>query len=274
MGQWKPYSCVEQTITATQTVGTTSEANTPTFRATSDDNEGAVYQVIFTAGAGANYDTFYYKKSIDGGVSYTSYYAAPSGTDLLRHSVSGTVFHSFDKGVEMSIPNGSNLITTDTWQFTVPALEKRYDGGIHAFIAIPYIAGTTEGQGIIYSEDIPFAFDSGFSMFSNARNLTYIHKNGSHLGNSGTSVDLQWTVNGTDYIQGFELSDDADWGGGAGTDRGNIVIYDKGDASGTRPLETGGDTLKYRLKLQFEEEAGGEKILHYRQYGHYAIYKN
>ena len=39
MGQWKPYSCVEQTVTATQIVGTTSAADTPTFRVTSDDNE-------------------------------------------------------------------------------------------------------------------------------------------------------------------------------------------------------------------------------------------
>ena len=209
MGQWKPYSCISQIITTTQAAGTTSEANTPAFRATSDDNEGIVYQVVFQA---ATTDTFYVKKSTDGGSTFQSYYAAPHpSTDVIQpgsHDEDKDVFMSIDAGVEIAMPYQSNLVNNDAFQFTVPTLEKRYDGGIHAFIEIGYSAGTTEGSGIIYSEDIPFAFDSGFTMYSNARNLSYIYNQTDILGNAGTSIDLQWTVDGTNYIDGFELTDD------------------------------------------------------------------
>ena len=273
MGQWKPYSCISQIITTTQAAGTTSEANTPAFRATSDDNEGIVYQVVFQA---ATTDTFYVKKSTDGGSTFQSYYAAPHpSTDVIQpgsHDEDKDVFMSIDAGVEIAVPFQSNLVNNDAFQFTVPTLEKRYDGGIHAFIEIGYSAGTTEGSCIIYSEDIPFNFKSGFTMYSNARNLSYIYNQTDILGNAGTSVDLQWTVDGTNYIDGFELTDDANWS--VLEDRGKITVYDKGDATGTAPLETGGDTLKYRLRVQFEDLDGGEKILSQRQYGHFAIYKH
>jgi len=274
MGQWKRYSCVPAYPTLTQTTGTCDAADWPKVRITNDTNVGVVYRIIISSITGTN--TFYIKKSTDGGASFQSIYAAPhpSTDKRVPSAVSSDddYYCSSDDGFEIAWPDdtSNDQAVNDAWDFTVPSLEKVYDGGIHGFVELPYVEGAS---GIKYSEDIPFNLASTATVSMNSRDLNYVYNATDVVGNAGTTINLQWSVDGTNYVNGFELVNDLNFQVPDDRDK-YITIYDKGDVSGTAPLETGGDSLKYRFKIEYEDLAGGEKTMAHNQFLHIAIYNH
>ena len=278
MGQWKNYRCIAQDITGEQTNGTTSESDWPKLRATGDANEGATYTIVWTPGIdgfGSAQDSFHYIKN-EGKSGEETVYAGLSGTDKFVHVINGTggggetVYASIDEGVEIAIPVDT-YTTNDKFKFTIPKLERVYDGGIHGFCKMAFGIGTE-----LYTDPIPFKLGNVATFDLNSRLIRYTLNSSDTLGNSATSVDLQWSVDGTNYIDGFELINDTNLDDIiAPLDSSNCVaIYDKGDATGTPPKETGGDSRIYRIKFAYENLGGGEKILGRKQYLHVAIYNH
>jgi hypothetical protein len=285
MGQWKNYRCIAQDLVGEQTSGSTSAADFPKLRATGDANEGVTYTIVMSSGIGGagTTDSFHYIKN-EGKGNEETVYAGISGTYKFVHTINGTdlsgnyVYASIDEGVEIAIPN-NNYSTGDKFKFTIPKLERVYDGGMHGFCQMAFLPGTTEGSGIIYTDDIPFKLAHTATFMCNAKALTYTISENDNTGNSGTDIDLQWSLDGTNYFDGFELINDSNLGdqlgAGIAIDRYNMTaVYDKDDAIGTPPEQTGGYSPKYRLKFQYQDLTGGEKELGRKQYLHVAIYNH
>ena len=273
MGQWKRYSCVPAYPTLTQTTGTCNAADWPKVRITSDTNAGVVYRIII--GNIASTNCFYIRKSLDNKATWTNIYAAPSTTDLFFPStiVSGAEHYaSCDEGIEIDWPDdtANDQEVNDAWDFTVPSLERVYDGGIHGFVDMAYAEGIS---GIKYSEDIPFNLSEVSTIAINARHVNYNFNQTDVVGNAGSTTTLQWSVDGIKWINGFELGADLNYSDSDDRDQ-QITVYDKGDVTGTVPLETGGDSLKYRIKTHYEDLTGNEKTIAQNQFLHVAIYNH
>tara|TARA_R100001082_G_scaffold18665_1_gene9229 strand:+ start:735 stop:1556 length:822 start_codon:yes stop_codon:yes gene_type:complete len=273
MGQWKRYRCIAQSITGEQTSGSTLAVDFPKLRATGDANEGATYTIVMTGNSGT--DHFHYIKN-EGKGNEETVYAGVGTTDKFVHVVNGTdlagnlVYASIDEGVEIAIPNNT-YTTGDKFKFTIPKLEKVYDGGIHGFCQMAFAIGST-----LYTDPIPYKISEVATFAINSRFVRYTVNSSDTTGNSGTSTDLQYTVDGTNYTDGFELINDTNMGDAvAPLDSENCTaIFDKSDATGTAPKETGGQAVKYRLKFSYENLGGGEKILGRKQFLHVAIYNH
>lgn len=273
MGQWKNYSCVPAYPTLTHTTGDCAEADWPKVRITSDTNVGVVYRIII--GNITSTNSFYIRKSLDNKATWTNIYAAPSTTDLFQPSVtvSGTEHYaSCDEGIEIDWPDNTenDQAVNDAWDFTVPSLERVYDGGIHGFVDMAYTEGIS---GIKYSEDIPFNLAEVSTIALNARKVTYNYNQTDIVGNVGTTTALQWSVDGIKYINGFDLGNDLNYADGDDLDQ-HITVYDKGDVTGTVPTETGGDSLKYRIKTNYKDLGGAEKTIAQNQFLHVAIFNH
>jgi hypothetical protein len=284
MAKWKKYRLAAKESTVTIASGDSIDASKyPQAYCTSEDNVGAMYQIVINDYSGT--DQYYVKKSVDGGDSYTTWYADGSSNEFqinFNDEASGDFGQrpmSIDTGVYLNWPD-KDLYTNQTFQTAAMTAspDKIFDGGYHAHVEIPYVAAASgslsTGSSRVYTETLPieWLYSVPLTIVFNSTNLGFAINSGDVAGNLGTTVYTELSVDGTNWYQGYGLTDATGLNLNDTTQSGvRIAVYNP-DTAATTDITRGGKANYIRFQLAFLDQAGGEKSLGQNQYMQISIY--
>ena len=209
--------------------GPTNPDFRPRFRIVSEANVGNLYKIYMVSGTSSTADGFYLEKSTDGGDNYTTV-DATGGTDTAKlWKMPASQFHNYphdgwagiDEGVDIRFAQDASQdiwADADDYGFTATLQDsnkKVFDGGWHYQIKSPRLS-TSE---TIYTDALPIQWPNqeALTVVLNY-NAVYPLRQGTDsaytagAGSSNTyghNLDVQTSVDGTNWEQGSELVDDA-----------------------------------------------------------------